>query len=240
MPASPRRPVPPDTGRWQVERRPGLAPGAEPQRAPGQRRGDAVGVKQEAAPGATASTAATKRRCCSMGSSTSGMPQIAVPIRPCSAAGSASGRAKASPWTTVTPGRPAPGGPPCRARSRPPRAARRARRRQQGAGDGPRAGAEFDHHLLAAAFDQGRDAPPQRRRGRHDRAHLQRVGRPAAQEQAEAAGSGAAGRAVAEGQSGHRVLHDGIVSNQGLVRGAADRAHPAGRPVTVPWRRVRA
>ena len=69
-----------------------------------QRRGDAVGVQQEPLPGATASTAAMNRRCCSMGSSTRGMPQIAVPTLPCSRAGRASGSSKASPWMTVTPG----------------------------------------------------------------------------------------------------------------------------------------
>ena len=104
--ASPNRLVAPDAGRRDVERRPGLALRRQPKLAVGQRRGDAVGVEQEApARARRPRPPRTKRRCCSSGSMTSGMPQIAVPTFPCIRSGSARASSKASPWMTFTPGR---------------------------------------------------------------------------------------------------------------------------------------
>ena len=126
-----------------------------------------------------------KRRCSWKGSSTSGIPSTTVPILPCHRWGISAGRRRASPSITWAPGSRS---RRCSAMSRydfdHKQALRRQAAVQQRLADHTGAGAELDHSLVGCEVGLRNHAPAQRRAARHDRAHLQRIGEPAAKEQA--------------------------------------------------------
>jgi GST-like protein len=204
-----RRPiwhVAPDAGRRKIQRRPGFALGHQPVLLPGQGRGDAVAVENETEPrrhrldGVDEAPLLGHRqqnqRNAAYHSTNAAMPfggnELRQParialyhLRPRQCATQMAGHVRHDFDHEELAGRQA--------------------GIEQGAADHAGAGAEFDHRLVGRDMALRHHPPAQRRRRRHDGAHLQRIAHPAFEEQAGIGNVLAKRRAVGLGLNG--LLH---------------------------------